>query len=89
MKEVKKKGEKKKKNSLRKGPKSHPVDLPKVRRIHSAPLLDRLPDLRLARPQHPAVGVVDDGQLVEPDEGVEEEDVLQGVASVAAYVAVD
>jgi len=60
-----------------------------VRSVHPAPLLDDLPDLRLARPQHPAVGVVDDGQLVEADEGVEEEDVLQGVAGVAAYVSVD
>ena len=52
-------------------------------------LLDAGDDLLLGPVEGAAVGVVDDGYFVEAEDAVEDGDVAEGVAGVAACVAVD
>lgn len=52
-------------------------------------LLDRRGDLVLGPMERAAVGVMDDGDFVEAKQAVEDGDVAEGVAGVAACVADD
>lgn len=77
----------KKKNLLHHRSPLHPVHQTPILLTHPRP--DMVANLLIRRGKRSAIGVVDNGNFIEVKRSVLDEQAAEGVADVAAYVAVD